>query len=475
MLVASFFAPREVRWGLDTAGYEKCLRVLDDSCKRLNLRHVVLSDSDRPGFDTAIFPLPEPLMQAFLSAQMQFLEQATEPVLLTGADCILTADPRGVLGDDCDMAITVGPFADCRMNTGAIFIKDGPKCAKVWREALASKPVRWGDDQTSLYRAILASDLKIKELPCQQYNWAPESPDDSAGLPLIAHFRGPRKGWMRAWYERFVVKGLPGAKLHFRRGANVPIDTIMENFKANAARDLPWFVGAMRRSDSISIVGGAPSLRASIPDIRARRSTIWALNNAWRPLVDAKITPDAIVIMDARPENVAFVENGPDCEYLIASMAHPDMFDALKGRRVTVWHADQTGYAELEVLSHYQAKPWVLVPGGGTVGLRSMVLAGLAGYREMHLYGMDSSYTGAQHHAYDQALNDADRPLTITVPLVNRTYQCAGWMARQADEFVKFRAELIAKGCKIIAHGDGLIPDVSRALNRIDRRERKAA
>lgn len=480
MLIASFYTPREARWGLDIVGYHRCLRVLDDSCKRLGLRHVVLSDSERTGFETALYPLPENLMQAFLSAQMQLLETATEPVLLTGADCILTADPRPLLEEDFDVAITVGPFRDCRMNSGMIIVRDGPKAAKIWRAALESNPTQWGDDQTSLYRAILASDLKVKELPCQRYNWAPESPDDPAGMPMIAHFRGNRKGWMRMWYERFVIgEPPPAGRMHFKRGGNVEIDALMEHVRVNVARDLPWFTPGATSNRPLIIVGGAPSLRESLPHIHQRRSAgakVWALNNAWRPLVAARIKPHAIVMMDARPENVEFVQDGPDCEYLIASMAHPSLFEALERqrRRVTVWHADQTGYAEREALAQYD-KPQVIVPGGGTVGLRAMMLAPLAGHRDVHIYGMDSSYRGDQHHAYPQALNDGETVHIIHHTGLKKNYHCAGWMARQADEFATFRTKLVAMGVRIWVHGEGLIPDLSRLLNRMDRKEGIAA
>lgn len=274
---------------------------------------------------------------------------------------------------------------------------------------------------------------------------------------------------MRSWYKRFIGNAPPKG-VHFRRGANVAIDLIMEQFKANVERPLPWFVGRERRAEPLIIVGGAPSMLGRIPDIRKRRATtgarVWALNNAWRPLVEAKIKPDAIVIMDARPDNVAFVQDGPDCEYLIASMAHPSLFDALEGRRVTVWHADQTGYAELEVLSQYQGRAWCIVPGGGTVGLRAMMLGPLAGHRDLHIYGMDSSYHGAQHHAYEQKLNDADPVYEMRHTNLPGKYRCAGWMARQADEFVRFRARLVEMGVRIWVHGEGLIPDLSRFLNR---------
>ncbi len=202
MIVASFFAPRFDMW--EGVNYDALLPLLDASCRRLDLRHVTISDGSRPGVETFICSLPENLMAATLDGQRQFLEQAREPVLLVGADCLLTRDPRP-FGVGCDMAITIGPFSDCEMNTGAVWCMDGPKCAPIWQAALDRNPIEWGQDQTTLYAAVRNShDILMRRLRCEDHNWAPESPNDDAGMPTVVHFRGRRKAWMAGWSERFL-------------------------------------------------------------------------------------------------------------------------------------------------------------------------------------------------------------------------------------------------------------------------------
>lgn len=194
MIVASFFAPREDKWGCD---YDALLRLLDASCRRFNLQHVVISDSKRPGLDTLICRLPNNLMMALLDGQRQCLEWAREPVLFVGADCLLARDPRPVMAGD--MTITIGPFSDCPMNTGAIWCADPNGCATVWRAAVDAQPVEWGDDQRAFYSAVEASGLNIRRVPCQDHNWAPRDAEDPAGMPTVVHFRGDRKAFMADW------------------------------------------------------------------------------------------------------------------------------------------------------------------------------------------------------------------------------------------------------------------------------------
>jgi hypothetical protein len=199
MLVASFFAPRFDKWGCD---YDELLQLLELSCARLGLPHVVISDAPRPRLPTFVCDLPQNLMQAILDGQRQLLAATVGPVLLVGADCLLTRDPRPYLAGD--LVITIGPFADCEMNTGAIWCAEGPRCAPIWQEALESAPREWGEDQTALYAAIRRSGLDVRELRCEQHNWAPGSVEDPAGPPTVVHFRGRRKAWQAAWAARHL-------------------------------------------------------------------------------------------------------------------------------------------------------------------------------------------------------------------------------------------------------------------------------
>jgi len=201
MIIASFFAPREDRWGCD---YDALLMLLDASCRRFGLRHIVISDSERPApLETARFDLPSNLMQALLDGQRQFLAATPGPVLLVGADCLLTRDPRPYLAGD--ITITTSPtFSDCEMNTGAIWCADGPACAPVWEAAVDWRPTEWGDDQTSLYACVRASGLDVRRIRAEDGNWAPANVDDPAGMPVVVHFRGRRKAWMADWAERHL-------------------------------------------------------------------------------------------------------------------------------------------------------------------------------------------------------------------------------------------------------------------------------
>ena len=201
MIIASFFAHRYQQWeGVD---YLPLLRLLDASCRRLGLRHMVIGDKALPGLETAVCGLPENLMAAILDGQRQLLEWAQEPILFVGADCLIAKDPRPIMAGD--LTITISPtFSDCVMNTGAIWCADPARCATVWADALRRNPSEWGSDQTALYAAMLGCDLDVRGVRAEDHNWAPRTVADAAGMPTVVHFRGPRKRWMADWAKRHM-------------------------------------------------------------------------------------------------------------------------------------------------------------------------------------------------------------------------------------------------------------------------------
>lgn len=259
-------------------------------------------------------------------------------------------------------------------------------------------------------------------------------------------------------------------------GMNVEHDEAYDHVRTNAARDLPWFVGHLQgeaKLGAVALVCGAPSMRDSLPEIRAQRrrgAKIVTVNNAWRFLVENGITPDAHVMLDARPENADFVREAPaGVRYFLASQCHPDVFEALADREVIVWHNGIGDNSELrDALAPWwdegpNQRPCILIPGGGTVGLRALWLLAFSGYRSVHVYGMDSSFADdGAHHAYPQPLNDGER--VIHVALKDKKYACALWMARQAEEFRGHWSDLRREGVQVFVHGRGLIPDLARAL-----------
>jgi hypothetical protein len=278
------------------------------------------------------------------------------------------------------------------------------------------------------------------------------------------------EGWVPTVWKLAGATSLPAMD-----GMNAEYDDVWANVRANCDRDLPWFAGHLggaKQKKAAVLVCGAPSMRDCLPQIRAHRDRgcpIISVNNAWRFLRANGITPNAHVMLDARPDNAEFVRDAPEAtHYFIASQCDAGVFEALKDRKVTLWHNGIGDGSELrEILSPWwgegpEQRPCLLVPGGGTVGLRSLWLLAFGGYRTIHVYGMDSSYAGDEHHAYPQSLNDADR--TLGIVLQAKTYRCALWMARQAEEFKQHWRDLRREGVNVLVHGEGLIPDLCKAL-----------
>jgi hypothetical protein len=213
-IVLSFYAYREDKWGVN---YHDCLSVLQDSCDRLGLRHMVISDRQQAGFETFITDLPENLMRALIEGQRNARRDLDGPLMFIGADSVVSRLP-GADFDGCDLAVTVFPFGDSCLNNGLIYSKD-KRGLVLWEKALENNPKEWGDDQLSIKWALepvpsqvdrpgdeQRLGLTVRWFSCVTHNWAPENVGDHAGMPLIVHFRGMRKPWMRPWYERHVLK-----------------------------------------------------------------------------------------------------------------------------------------------------------------------------------------------------------------------------------------------------------------------------
>lgn len=322
---------------------------------------------------------------------------------------------------------------------------------------------------------------------CVSYKWQAKAWPPNEAKVVIFHGEPKcadvRDGWVPNVWKVGGFTSLP-----VMNGVNVTYERLAENIRSAVERDLPWFTGFGVNKRRAVIVGGAPSLLDHIPDIRAHKrqgASIISVNNAWRVLVDNGIIPDNHIMLDARAENAAFLDGAPDkTRYFIASQCHPDVFDALEGKDVIVWH-NAFGDSDLirDILAPWwdegpNQRPCIIVPGGGTVVLRALWLAYFAGFRVLHLYGVDSSYSGEKHHAYAQPINDADQVMDVVLrdPAAGTTkyYRAAKWMVRQTEEFRVTWNDLRREGVTIHAHGKGLLPDIARQLHAESRQIKDA-
>lgn len=208
------------------------------------------------------------------------------------------------------------------------------------------------------------------------------------------------------------------------------------------------------------LVAGGPSLRDKISSIRKRQQlgqTIFALNGSGGFLNENGIVPDYQVLLDPQAFMVDYL--APAKEYLIASQCHSDVLAVVADP--ILWHVATEG-AEQNTPQHPDGD--CLVGGGYTVGLCAMCLVYALGYRQMHLYGYDSSATADGDHAYPcpiKGVNQVfDGPPIVTATVGGKKFKTTLSLAKQAQVFPKLCDDLIDAGCIITVDCGGLIQAV---------------
>lgn len=235
---------------------------------------------------------------------------------------------------------------------------------------------------------------------------------------------------------------------------NTSDEQIYNNIRVNARRPGKWLVNVPAHSGIAVLCGSGPSLADTIDDIKSWQgfgAKVFALNGAAKFLHENGVFPDYQVIIDARPETAQLV--GPAREHLFASQCSTETFDAVE--KATVWHLQVENIDDL--LPDYD-DAYCLIGGAASVGNTATCLAYAMGYRNLQIYGYDSSHREGKGHAFHQKMNDGD-PCAF-VDFAGRTYLASLTMKLQAEKFQDTALDLKRLGCRIEVHGSGLLPDM---------------
>lgn len=215
-----------------------------------------------------------------------------------------------------------------------------------------------------------------------------------------------------------------------------------------------------------------PSLVSTWETIRDQQRAgmqILSMSGATRFLADRGIIADYHVDMDPRAHKVKHLDPPiPGVHYLMASVCPPATWDILRDQRVTLWHthcgrsSDGTIDTYDWVKAHDPLDPEV-VHGGSTIGLSSIHIGGLLGYRHFEIHGMDGSLANNQRHAgphFGHTQNDGH-----TWAAEGVTYQTSRIMANAVAETIN-----TCRNFPIFAvfHGDGLTQALVREANLIN-------
>ena len=231
---------------------------------------------------------------------------------------------------------------------------------------------------------------------------------------------------------------VPAEEITMEGRLNAGLEVVKANVEANIRLGFQQVQPYPTNDVEVMIVGGGPSLKDQIDeirDLRERGVKLVTLNNAYQYCLDHQIKPSAYVMVDARPFNVRFVENTiPECKYFIASQCDPEVFQKLdKVKEQTfIWH---TSAEEIQDILTAQYPKCFPVPGGSTVLLRAIPLFRMLGFKRFHIFGCDSCLDiVGSHHAYEQKENDEQAVIPVRVG--GRIFYCNPWMVSQAREFI---------------------------------------
>lgn len=282
-----------------------------------------------------------------------------------------------------------------------------------------------------------------------------------------------------------AMKVLDGIEMVGGR-VNVDETVLIEHMRVSIRRGHPQIKPQGIQSDAVALVCGGPSLEATLPELRdaiAAGAKVVTVNGSYAWCLAHNIIPSMQIVMDARASNARFLDPAlPRCHYALASQCHPALWDAVDGRpNVWIYHvgvSDEASPARA-LLDAYYLGQWHGIGGGTTVGTRSIALLRGLGYLRFDLFGMDSCWLGAAHHAYAQPENAADRMLTFTAhpsghPELARQFQCAPWHVQQLQDvlqMIRFQGHHFV----LNVHGEGLLAYVLRATADVVLREEGAA
>jgi hypothetical protein len=230
-------------------------------------------------------------------------------------------------------------------------------------------------------------------------------------------------------------------------------DDEIANVRSCCARNLPWLQVEAPLPHAVAIVAGGPSVVNDLETIRNWQGFVAAINGAHDWLQDNGVTPGALILNDPSPPLVGHCRHPNDTTiYLVATCCHPSVFDALEGKRVVVWHPNRG----IGGISCATAAPFIMYT---------------LGFREFHLFGVDSSCVDSNKtHAvrnFGARLGEHQRPPDRVALVGNEIFMTRLSWAAQA-QYVWQLIETAGADTKIFVHGSGLGPAVVAAKGKFE-------
>lgn len=248
-----------------------------------------------------------------------------------------------------------------------------------------------------------------------------------------------------------------------------PLEVIEANIKANKTLKVKGLaeISDWRATDKIAVVGGGPSVAHYLKDISIYNMVI-AAGTSFDFSIENHIRPNYCVIVDPDPISIKYLNYAGinnDTKFLVASHCDPSIFKHLMDRECTVIKFNIGG--PLEYNDKVFGPNQIVVGGGHTVGMRSIIIAMGFGYSNIDLYGMDSCLdNNDRSHAYNfynPELEKAKKTLDISVG--SDTFKVPDYLVAQIYDF-KALAEMLRNRVNFRVFGGGPLATILAELEK---------
>lgn len=250
------------------------------------------------------------------------------------------------------------------------------------------------------------------------------------------------------------------------------------------------------------IVGGGCSIEWTAPSLKGRDVDIFAVNMSQRWLIEIQgIYPKYGVIGDAHPHCIDYQTPFPGSEFIYSSQVDPAVLEKVEHTgRVFVFHCPLMGFTFNPPLNDDRVvdrilkrknfgRPWTVVGGASTTGMRTIGIAALMGYGRIEVMGLDGSFDRlCRLHPYKKPVTRDQhilRDCLLTCPEDGEQYiyDTTPHMLREIDELRGYLFGLAAHeragtvpDITLRWHGSGALPWMARKLGlHVDCEMRAAA
>ncbi|MDE1145705.1 MAG: DUF115 domain-containing protein [Azospirillaceae bacterium] len=248
-------------------------------------------------------------------------------------------------------------------------------------------------------------------------------------------------------------QALNGERVDFIAELPLSGDAIRAHIRHALGLALPEVAAGSLAGQAAMLVANGPSAhQAPLGPGRDRVSV--ALNGALGLFTARGLAPDYFVACDPQSLVADFLRALPArTTYLIASRCHPSVFDALRDRRVLLWHLDED-----EAISEIGDR--ARIGAGLSVTNAALMLFHHMGARCLDIWGLDCSATAdGVHHAGPGSIRGPYQPIRVG----DRLFQSTPVWAAEAQQFL---LHLHTIDADVTVNGDGMLAAILAEFGR---------